>query len=407
MGEGVGGGQVEVFGGLVQDQHGEVGEEGAGECEPLALAAGEPGAVFADLGVQAVGQRVHPLQQPGSGERGAQGGVVGGGVGEPEVLAQGAVEEVGVLGAQADVPAYGVAVQVGGRGAGEGVGGGAGGPGGVRRVEEAQQHLGQSGLPGSGGADDRDPVAGDEVQVDAVQGGRGVGCGAGVAGGQAAQPQRERSGRGGGGVFGFPYRRGGVQDVADAFGGAAGALPVLDGQGQAQDRLEGGQRDEDDGGQPDAGEPAVGHCRDAGPGGGGDGEPGDEGEQSTGQAGDGGRPGGDPGQPAVGRADGVQLGGQGAGHGQFGGAGEQIDGAGGQLTACGGQPAVVPAGERGAEGGYGHSGEQQPGREGGTGGGQQPGGERDGAGRDGAGRDGGQQPAQVVVLEGVDVGDEP
>ena len=46
-GKRVGGLLVKVLGRLVQDDHGEVGEQHAGQGESLALAAGQPRAVFA------------------------------------------------------------------------------------------------------------------------------------------------------------------------------------------------------------------------------------------------------------------------------------------------------------------------------------------------------------------------
>src|SRR4051794_33782106 len=63
-GELVGGGAVEVGGRLVEHQHGLVGEQGARDGDPGALAAGDLCVAVAEPAVETVGQRVHPLAQP-------------------------------------------------------------------------------------------------------------------------------------------------------------------------------------------------------------------------------------------------------------------------------------------------------------------------------------------------------
>ena len=50
------GGRVDRGGGVVEDQDPRIGEQGAGDRHPLALAAGEGQAALADAGVVAVGQ---------------------------------------------------------------------------------------------------------------------------------------------------------------------------------------------------------------------------------------------------------------------------------------------------------------------------------------------------------------
>ena len=50
------GGRVDRGGGVVEDQDARVGEQGAGDRHPLALAAGEGEAALADAGLVAVGQ---------------------------------------------------------------------------------------------------------------------------------------------------------------------------------------------------------------------------------------------------------------------------------------------------------------------------------------------------------------
>ena len=47
------GGAVERAGGLVEHQQARIGQQGAGEADPLALAAGELQAALADLGLHA------------------------------------------------------------------------------------------------------------------------------------------------------------------------------------------------------------------------------------------------------------------------------------------------------------------------------------------------------------------
>ena len=53
-----------MLGGLVEDDDREVGQQHPGQGEPLPLAAGQPGAVLADRGVQARGQAVGPVAEP-------------------------------------------------------------------------------------------------------------------------------------------------------------------------------------------------------------------------------------------------------------------------------------------------------------------------------------------------------
>lgn len=55
---------VEGFGRFVEEEGGRVGEQGAGEEDALALAAGEPFAAFADAGVPALGQVRGPCGEP-------------------------------------------------------------------------------------------------------------------------------------------------------------------------------------------------------------------------------------------------------------------------------------------------------------------------------------------------------
>ena len=79
-----------------------VAQQRAGDRQPLLLAAGEPVPARADDGVVAVGQRgdhVVDLRAPGGGLHLGVGGV---GPGVPQVLADRAVQQVGLLGDDAD-----------------------------------------------------------------------------------------------------------------------------------------------------------------------------------------------------------------------------------------------------------------------------------------------------------------
>ena len=60
---------VEVGGRLVEDHDPWLGEQQAGDRQPLALAARQPVAALADDGVEAVGQRPHQRAEAGLVER--------------------------------------------------------------------------------------------------------------------------------------------------------------------------------------------------------------------------------------------------------------------------------------------------------------------------------------------------
>jgi hypothetical protein len=94
--------RFEVGGGLVEVEHREVGQQRAGQGQPLALAARDPCALLADQCVPAVGQRADPVEDAGAGGGRLQRGGGRGRAGQPEVLADGGVEQVGVLGGQPD-----------------------------------------------------------------------------------------------------------------------------------------------------------------------------------------------------------------------------------------------------------------------------------------------------------------
>ena len=318
-------GQVDLAGGLVQEQQGAVGEEGAGERDPLRLPARQPQPVLADDGVQArrheadlLGQ-VRPLQGPPH----ALGG--GGRVGQAEVVGDGAREEPGALG---DQGASGAHLVLGGGGRGDPAH--AHGAGGGQQVAGGQGQEG--GLARSRGADEGHVLAARHGQVHVAQhdgavpvapagpittgtaaaapgavGGAAAGgrMGAPSATGPAAAPGavgavpvprpgggHAAQGQGGGGVVPSPRGRGGGAVVGGGAGGAAGpqdaAHRPLVGQAPHADVEEGADPvqglEEDEGGQhqgqgvadvdgPGA-QPDQGHA-----GGGGDEE---QGEQAVG-----------------------------------------------------------------------------------------------------------------------------
>jgi hypothetical protein len=67
-GQRVGGRGVEVLARLVEDQHREVGEQGAGDSDPLALPSRQAAAARTDRGGQAVGEASQPRTQANPGE---------------------------------------------------------------------------------------------------------------------------------------------------------------------------------------------------------------------------------------------------------------------------------------------------------------------------------------------------
>ncbi len=153
---------VQVRGRLVQDQYGWIGEQGPGQGEPLALAAGHGRSVRADPGVPPLRQGPDPGQQSGPAGRGGQLAVGGAGPGQGEVAADRGIEDVRILRAAADHGADligAVAAQVD---AVEGDGA----PG---RVAEAQQHGRGRGLARTARADESNSPAWREVKIEPVE----------------------------------------------------------------------------------------------------------------------------------------------------------------------------------------------------------------------------------------------
>ena len=152
---------VEVLAGLVEDQHGEVREQCARDRQPLALATGDSRAELTDLGVEPAGSVVdQSSSEPGRAlHRAAR---------WSRCAAQAAgsrergVEDVGVLGDDADDPAVLVAAQLGDLDP-------------VQRHrtplvgEEPQQHRRERRLARAAGANDRHSSTGREVEIDPVE----------------------------------------------------------------------------------------------------------------------------------------------------------------------------------------------------------------------------------------------
>ena len=86
---------VEVGGGFVEDQQRRVGEKRTSQRQALPFAAGDGRPVGADPGVPAAGEGCDPRQQPGASGGGLELLVGGAGPGEPQVVADGGVEQVG------------------------------------------------------------------------------------------------------------------------------------------------------------------------------------------------------------------------------------------------------------------------------------------------------------------------
>ncbi len=139
-----------------------VGQHQPGQRQLLGLRRRQGGAAGADLGVQAVRQAGHPLARVHRVQRGAQFGVVGVGAGQPEVVAQGAHEDVVLLVDQGHLGPDPFGGHPGQRRAAQRDAAPA-------RCVDARQQPAQGGLARPGRADQRDPAARGDVQADAVQ----------------------------------------------------------------------------------------------------------------------------------------------------------------------------------------------------------------------------------------------
>ncbi len=148
--------RVQRAGGLVQDEDRRVAQDGACDGQALLLTAGEPVTTLADHRVVAVGQGgdvVVYLGRPGRRDQLLVGGVR---LGEAEVLGDGGVEEVRLLGDHADRPGEGVEVEVAHVHPVEG-------DAAAGHVVEPGHQVAERGLAGAGRADDRETAAGGTV----------------------------------------------------------------------------------------------------------------------------------------------------------------------------------------------------------------------------------------------------
>ena len=101
--------EVEVGGGLVEDQHPGVGEEGPGQGDELALARGQGLAPFVHDGVETVGHALDDVGQAHPVDRLVDLLVGGLGSCEGDVVADGAREQERLLGNHAELAAQRVA----------------------------------------------------------------------------------------------------------------------------------------------------------------------------------------------------------------------------------------------------------------------------------------------------------
>lgn len=140
---------VDGGGGVVEEEQPGVGEDGPGQRDALALAAGEGEALLADLGVVPGGQR--PDEPLGLGGAGGRLDLLLGGAGVPvgDVGADGVGEEEGVLRDQSDRAAQGLVRQLADVVAADADRAAVG-------VVEPGQKEGDGGLAAAGGPDDGD-----------------------------------------------------------------------------------------------------------------------------------------------------------------------------------------------------------------------------------------------------------
>ena len=97
-------GRVDRGGGVVEDEHPRVGQDGPGDGQALTLAPREREAPLADDGVVALGQLTDELVGAGQAGRSLDLALVGVPVGEGDVGGHGVVEEEGLLEHDADGP---------------------------------------------------------------------------------------------------------------------------------------------------------------------------------------------------------------------------------------------------------------------------------------------------------------
>ena len=154
--------RIEQRGGLIEYERVRVGQDDPGQGQLLGLCRGERRPAGPHLGVQPPGQRPRPGRGVHCGQRPPQGRVVGVRAGQPQVLRQGADEDVVLLGEQHDMPAQLVQVEIDQRHPAD-----RGGPR-PRRMDAGEQPA-EGRLAGPTGPDHRQPLPGHEVELDPVQ----------------------------------------------------------------------------------------------------------------------------------------------------------------------------------------------------------------------------------------------
>ena len=153
---------VQAARGLVEDDDGGILEEQPGDGQPLLLPAGHPVAPLADDGVEPVGQLGDGLVDLRGPAGRLQLGRRGVGLGVAEVVADGLVEEVGILADDADGGAEGLAGQIAHVVAVDA-------DRAARDVVEPRDERGQGRLARARRADDRDQLARLHRQLDVRQ----------------------------------------------------------------------------------------------------------------------------------------------------------------------------------------------------------------------------------------------
>ena len=96
---------VQMRGGLVEDEHGRILQEGTRDGHALALTAGELGPALTHQRVETVRERAHEVIERGLGHGRRHLRLARAGAGDQNVIPERIVEEVGVLRHQGDPPA--------------------------------------------------------------------------------------------------------------------------------------------------------------------------------------------------------------------------------------------------------------------------------------------------------------
>ena len=229
---------IERAGRLIEQQDGRVAQDGAGDGDALALAAGEGDAAGTEMRCHALrqgGDKISRCRRPGCRQHG---GVIGLGPAIADILGHGGGEDHRLLRHQAQAAAQGLGLHQADIGAIDQHAAGL-------RVAEAQQQLQHRGLARAGGADQGDRFswfqreryvaecwgigAGGVVETDAFKG-------------HAALRRRQDGGAGGGSDFGLCG-----QDFEQAVSRCGGALHLAPDFGNRRQRT--GQKDgvEDEG----------------------------------------------------------------------------------------------------------------------------------------------------------------